>query len=363
MEMKIIARSAVVGLATALLAACSGGNQWHLKGNIADLGEQQIAVVEGNNQGYWYLMDTLKVDKNGKFDYSHEAQGYPDIYRVRVGNSSVYFPIDSVETVTLEATAPDISENHVLGGTPQAQNLAKVDSIIRVASANGGDAVVNDEQLKRELGKIILADPAGVVSYYVICKTVGNKPLFNPTVALDRRFLGAVANAFSENRPGDPRTSYLKKLYVNNRPTVNPRSMEANVVSSWDINLYDEKGTERRMLQLNDEGKVILLSFTAYGTEFSIPYNVELNRIYEKYRDRGLEIYQVSVDEDEYRWKEIAKNLPWITVLNNAKEGARNLLNYNVQTIPTAFVINREGEIVERISDVKQMENQVSKHL
>ena len=52
---KLIAFSLVT-----LLASCSGGNKWHLDGKISGLGEDDIVVLEGNNQGYWYPMDTLK---------------------------------------------------------------------------------------------------------------------------------------------------------------------------------------------------------------------------------------------------------------------------------------------------------------
>ena len=58
-----------------LLASCSGGNKWHLDGKISGLDKDDIVVLEGNNQGYWYPMDTLKVSSDGSYSYSREAQG------------------------------------------------------------------------------------------------------------------------------------------------------------------------------------------------------------------------------------------------------------------------------------------------
>ena len=109
-----------------LLASCSGGNKWHLDGKISGLDKDDIVVLEGNNQGYWYTMDTLKVSSDGSYSYSREAQGYPDIYRLRVGEKSVYFPIDSIESVTLSAEAPDIDAHYILAGSPQAENLSEL---------------------------------------------------------------------------------------------------------------------------------------------------------------------------------------------------------------------------------------------
>lgn len=107
----------------------------------------------------------------------------------------------------------------------------------------------------------------------------------------------------------------------------------------------------------------MILNFTAYATEWSPAFNVELNKVYEKYRQQGLEIYQVSVDENEYAWKQTAKNLPWITVLNNVAEGGKVLQQYNVGALPTTFVFNRNGELVQRVLDIDDLDSAVAKCL
>ena len=203
--MKTIGKLLIIS-SLVLTVSCGNSNQWHLEGRIDGLGEKDLVVLEGNNQGYWYPMDTIEVRGNGSFSYSREAQGYPDIYRLRIGEKSLYFPIDSIETISLSAQAPDIDVNHSLSGTPQAENLVRVDSLLRAeVSSAGAQAVTANASLKRELGKMILADPAGIVPYYIISKRVGGQPLFNPVVKEDLRIIGAVANAFNEQRPSDPR--------------------------------------------------------------------------------------------------------------------------------------------------------------
>ena len=58
-----------------------------------------------------------------------------------------------------------------------------------------------------------------------------------------------------------------------------------------------------------DAGKVVLLSFTAYQADYSPVYNMKLAELYKKYKSKGLEIYQVSLDADEQAWKVAADNL------------------------------------------------------
>ncbi|MCI9285278.1 MAG: AhpC/TSA family protein [Muribaculaceae bacterium] len=364
--MKHISLIGALGLA-ALMGACStDGAKWNINGTINGLTDSDVVVLEGSNQGRWYTIDTIKTDADGKFNYSHVPQGYPDIYRLRTAGKALYFPIDSIESVTITATAPDIATNHTLSGSPQAENLFRVDSLLSAsASTMGVDGVVTDENLKRRLGQMLLADPAGIVTYYIISKKVDGKPLFNPSVQLDNRLIGAVANAFAEQRPSDPRTSYLRRLYLENRRNAGnlPSSqLVATEVGAFDIKLYDQKGREHSLLDISKQGKVALLNFTAYGAEWSPAFNIELNKVYEKYRDRGFEIYQVAVDTDEYAWKQTATNLPWITVLNDITD-SKNLINYNVTALPVSFVIDRNGEITDRLDGVDGLDSTVASRL
>lgn len=365
--MKTIGKLLIIS-SLVLTVSCGNSNQWHLEGRIDGLGEKDLVVLEGNNQGYWYPMDTIEVRGNGSFSYSREAQGYPDIYRLRIGEKSLYFPIDSIETISLSAQAPDIDVNHSLSGTPQAENLERVDSLLRAeVSSAGAQAVTANASLKRELGKMILADPAGIVPYYIISKRVGGQPLFNPAVKEDLRIIGAVANAFNEQRPSDPRTTYLRNLFISNRPKsgkVNEENVAyANEVRAFDINLFDNEGKKHSLLDLTSKGNVVILNFTAYTAQESPAFNVMLNKVYEKYHSQGLEIFQVAFDDDEYAWKQTAKNLPWITVLNGAADGDKALRDYNVSSLPAIFIFDRNGDVVERVTDLNTLDSSVARRL
>lgn len=367
--MKSLYSLAFAALAAVAVSSCSNdSSKWHLSGTIDGITEGETLILEGNNQGYWYVIDTITPSKDGKIAYAGEVHGYPDIFRLRLGKSSLYFPIDSLETVTINATAPDIAASHSLGGSPQALNLNRVDSLINAYATlhNGPRGAAADETLKRELGNMIVADPSGVVSYYIISKRIGDTPLFDATVPMDHRLIGAVANAFSTQRPDDPRTKYLKNLYLSNRrPATNAQGpkVEARLVKAFDINLYDYAGKAHSLLELTESGRPVILSFTAYAADWSPAFNVELNKVYEKYRSAGVEIYQVSLDTDEYAWKQTAKNLPWITVLNNMSDGDKVLRQYNVGAIPTTFVFNRNGDLVERVLDIADLDSAVRKTL
>ena len=96
---------------------------------------------------------------------------------------------------------------------------------------------------------------------------------------------------------------------------------------------------------------------------FSPALNKLLNEMYSKYKSQGLEIFQVSLDDNEAQWMQSVASLPWIVLRDPDGEYSRFAGAYNVTSIPTIFVIGRNGEIVERVANIEQIETSITKHL
>lgn len=347
------------------MAACSGPGQWKLSGTIEGADRQPLTIQSADN-GRWYTLDTLRTDADGRFAYTHDPVGYPDVYRLVMNSTGKYvcFPIDSTEHVTINANAAAFDSDYTVAGSAGAASIMCADSIIRSAvDALGVDKALTDSLLKRQLGEIVISDPAGIASYYIICKQLGGRYLFDPSVPSDNRLVGAVANAFMQHRPDDPRTRFLGKVYLQNRAGAAPvDTFHVNELPYFDIDLMDNTGASHKLSDAVGRNKVVVLNFTAYAAEESPAFNVALAEVYDKYRSRGLEIYQVSVDDDEILWKNTARNLPWITVYNPSVSGAQLLLNYNVRAIPVTFII-ADGELVERVGDISTLSAKVGAHI
>lgn len=349
--------------ALSVLTSCSHGNQWKVKGKIEGADGQTLFLEAGSN-GHWYALDSVTLKQSGNFAFSAPATPYPDIYRLKVGTASFYFPIDSIETLTIEANVANPADM-TLSGSETAESMLAVDKLVNAYAAKGNAANETDlKELKKQLAGKMLENPGSIVAYYIINKTIGGKPLFDPADKGDIRIIGAVANAFSD-KPGDPRAKYLENLFISNRRKVSTAPTDtllAFEVPLFEIELFDNSGNKKSLSQTADNNKVVILNFTAYGADFSPVYNVELNKVFEKHHSKGLEIYQISYDADEYQWRQAAKNLPWITVYDPAVTGSKHLAEYNVFAIPTTFVI-ANGEIAERVEDPTKLDAAVAKHL
>jgi len=353
--------------AVAALCSCSH-NKWTAEGTIAGAGNKELILEAPNAYGGWYPVDTVQTDSKGEFRIKGEPAGHPEVYRLTMDGESVYFPVDSIEEITISADAANFPNDYTLSGSDAAEKMQQVNELIaNTVKTKGEQAVAYDPELKRALAEAILRDPAGIVAYYTIFRRVGNTLLFNPEQKADLRIIGAVANAFATQRPADPRTKFLSGFYVRGRKVsgsyLSTDTIVAEEILLPEISLLDKEGKKSDLSEVASHGNVVVLNFTAYATEGSPAFNLELAKLYDAYRSRGLQIYQVSVDDDEFLWKQSARNLPWITVYNSPKNGAENLLKYNVGSIPALFIINRKGELVERVEDISHLKSAVERYL
>ena len=121
------------------------------------------------------------------------------------------------------------------------------------------------------------------------------------------------------------------------------------------------KGEIRNLTDL--KGKVVLLDFTIYNHTQSAQRNMLLREIYDKYKDQGFEIFQISLDTDEHFWKTNADNLPWVCVRDANGIYSTNVTIYGVSTIPTFFLIDRDNTLNKRNDDIKDVETEIQKLL
>lgn len=108
-------------------------------------------------------------------------------------------------------------------------------------------------------------------------------------------------------------------------------------------------------------GKVVLLDFWASWCAPCRHENPNLVKNYEKYKDKGFEIYQVSLDRTKDAWLKGIKddNLDWIHVSDLQYWNSIVVPVYNIQGIPMSYLLDREGRIIAQSLRGEQLGNKL----
>lgn len=366
MKKYIIALSAIV----LILSSCNKKGNFNIDGTITNASDSTLYLETAVN-GVWFLVDSIKTNDKGDFKLKRESPDFPEIYRLSLGNQSIYVPVDSIETINIKSNAKSFGTDYTLSGSPKAVQMMNVDKKVREIYLSGNNDANAKANFKREIGNEILKDPSSIVAYYIINKQVGNVPLYNPEDKADLGIICAVATAYKSFKPSDPRSELLEKIALTAQRKYRARvatsskadTIYANVSQIIEISLPDKNGNMQDFSKITSKGNVVILNFTAYTLENSPAINQKLAEVYSKYKSRGLEIYQIGIDPDLTKWKLAATNLPWIAVYDESGANSRNLINYNVGAIPMTFVIDRHGAIQQRIIDLNELDSAVAKYL
>ena len=160
-------------------------------------------------------------------------------------------------------------------------------------------------------------------SYFALFQAIGNTLLFNPQVSEDDiKVFAAVATSWDTYHPDALRGQNLHNIAIegmknirimrNKLANTNVDASKVHVSGLIDISLMDNMGNVRNLSDL--KGKVVMLDFHVFGTKESTQRIMQMRELYNKYHDRGFEIYQVSFNDDEHFWKTQTEALPWISV-------------------------------------------------
>jgi thiol-disulfide isomerase/thioredoxin len=95
-------------------------------------------------------------------------------------------------------------------------------------------------------------------------------------------------------------------------------------------------------------GNYVLLDFWASWCPPCRSENPNLVKVYEKYHDEGFEIYQVSLDKTRDAWLLGIREdkLHWIHVSDLRFWNSIVVPVYNIQGIPTSYLLDRRGRII-----------------
>ncbi len=371
-------------LVVAALGACSSGPQFKIEGEVTGADGKMLYLEASALEGI-VPMDSVKLDGDGSFTFKGERPASPEFYRLRVEDKVINLSVDSTETLTVEAPYENFATDYAVTGSANCEKIkeltlkqtrlqSRVDELS--AAMNARALGVDDFQdslavlLKAYKDEVkinyIFSAPNTAAAYFALFQKLNNYLIFDPLNSKeDIRCFAAVATSLNQHFPHADRSKNLYNIVIKGMKNTSARQQQVVEVPETtvqetgviDIDLRDLEGNVHRLSDL--KGKVVILDFTIYQSAVSASHNYMLRDLYDKYAAQGLQIYQVSLDADEHYWKTTADNLPWICVRDGNGIYSSYATAYNVQNVPTLFLVSRANELVSRSETIKDLEKEV----
>lgn len=168
-------------------------------------------------------------------------------------------------------------------------------------------------------------------------------------------------NKFVGNRD-DISLTYLMKFYLSDCEADEAHANQGSMLSAlkncevgkkaFNFNLPDSLGKNYHLIDLAAKNKLSLLFFWRSDCSHCREFEPELAIVYNKYKQRGLEIIGVSMDHDEGKWRSYMQTNPmnWIN-LRIPDYDQREVINKNfpIPGTPALILVDKNGIVVNRM--------------
>lgn len=373
----IVASIFVVGI-TVLMSGC-GKEMFHVEGAIGNA-KDSILYFEHNGLTGFTTVDSVKLDAKGAFSFASDKVNNPEFYRLRIAGQIINIAIDSTETVKVDAKYPQMATDYSVNGSYENEkikqlalkqiNLQAQCQALYSEQPQAADSLVQQliQAYKYDVShNYIFKEPMKAYSYFALFQyiVVNNEArlIFNPAVdPEDNKVFGAVATSWDTYFPNSERGQNLHNITIkgmrdNRIAAANKQNIqiEAEETGVIDLPLRDNKGNMHHLTDLR--GKVVLLDFHAFSLPDSPEYIMQMRELYDKYHAKGLEIYMVSLDENEHFWKESVATLPWINVYDNT--GISEAYTSAATATPIIYLIDRSNTVVRNPAQIKNLPKEI----
>jgi peroxiredoxin len=366
MKIKLLL-ACVAGLT--LVMSC-GKNAATIKGCVANADNELLELSVNATPAK--LIDTVRLNVSGQFSFKYDFKknNFPVFFTLSISDKPLAsLLLERGENVNIVTDLKNPASYQVSGSEgsmllkelndKMLKTTISVDSIVKIRNkfekTTGDTARIQQlnhdlatifTRHKRDLIRFIIKHSKSYAAYTAMYQTLPNGiGVFGKEN--DALYFKILADSLEKRYPRSPYVLQLRDDYTRITKATAIQDMINSAAESAipEVRLPDVTGQPVSLLEL--KGKVVLLNFWSSQDKVSAMNNNELLPIYEKYKSKGFEIYQISLDEDRGLWLQTinTQKLPWINVCDFTGTKTYPLKLYNITKLPANYLISRNSEI------------------
>ena len=373
-------------LAIVTLFSCSRKDQMKISGDIQNASKQKV-YLEQLNVDQSVVVDSTETNRKGQFSFKREVTT-PTFYNVRIGKNAFVTLLGEPDMhIQLKGNLEDLNNNYWVDGSEGSlwlkmlnyqlnRTRQTMDSLrnaynalpegkaydsIRVHLETEWDTITG-RQIKFSKD-FILKHAVSPASYYALYQKFDNDN-FILTPETNLHSYKIVASALKAMFPESQYTKAILKhldLIKKNDNILRLQQLIANSETTLpEIKLPNSEGDTIALSSL--KGKFVVLDFSVLGGADGRTYAAEMKKVYDKFRNRGVRIYQVCLDQNRLAWQRLVKqyNITWDCVWDADALQSRIARRWNIRTVPANFIINPKYEIVGKDLTGRRLEDRLN---
>ena len=370
-------------VAIALLMALSSCQSTKVKISGRFVGsEADMVYLEQASMLDQTIVDSVKLSEDGNFMLAlDKVSSSPSLYHIVYDGNCIPLLLQGGDNITVNS-AGNVLRNCTVEGSEESELLHEfnhnyVEGVIALNQimseltaddlddAKRQELAVKYTKLKNEVKqkqlRFIIEHKDRIAAVYALYQRLpGDANLFNGNG--DVIYYRTVAEAIEQSYPESLYLPLLRSQIARMDAQISLLS-QVKTSSFPEITMPDMYGKEQNLSSL--EGKLILLHFWSAAVGNSNSFNADLKKVYEKYHDQGLEIFQVAIDTSKALWINTIQEqeLPWISVSDLKGELSPVVGAYNVRSLPSNYLIDREGNIAGKDLMGDKLEEAIKKNI